>query len=139
MDFYGRPTPQFNMGYNAPYNGGYQQPQQQQVPQMRTNKIFVTSLEDALNRYAEPNTIMVYRHQDEKYEYEIVTDAQGKKSYKTLQLADYSTIQAQKTAQADNVPIERFEGIEARLKALEAEVLKKYKEDKRIEKKGGLE
>ena len=69
-DYFGRPNTQFNGMYNTPYNGNLQSQmaQQPQPAPMRTNKIYVTSLEDALNRYAEPNTIMIYRNQDEKNE-----------------------------------------------------------------------
>lgn len=139
-DFYGRPNTQFNGMYNVPYNGNYQpQMAQQQPVQMRTNKIFVTSLEDALNRYAEPNTIMIYRHQDEMFEYEITTDGYGKKTYKTLQISDYSASQPNKQPSTTQISVEEFNGFKGRLEALEAEVLKKYKEERRNEKKGGLE
>ena len=135
MDYFGRP--------NSPYMGNYQtqmaQPVQPQPMQMRTNKIFVTSLEDALNRYAEPNTVMVYRHQDEKFEYEIITDVQGKKSYKTLVLSDYSAPQTSKQVATTQISMEDFEGLKGRIKALEDEVLKKYKEERKNEKKGGIE
>ena len=137
-DFYSRPNTQFNGMYNSPYMGNYQ-PQMAQQPQpapMRTNKIFVTSLEDALNRYAEPNTIMIYRHQDEKFEYEIITDMQGKKSYKTLVLSDYIAPQAEKQVTQPQTSTEEIEGLKVRIKALEDELLKKYKEDRRIEEKG---
>lgn len=142
MDYFGRPNNQFNHFGNAPYMGNYQPQMAQAQPQpmqMRTNKIFVTSLEDALNRYAEPNTIMVYRHQDEKFEYEIMTDSQGKKSYKTLVLGDYSAPQAEKKVETNTISNEEFNAVKMRLEALESEVLKKYKEDKRKEKSGGLE
>ena len=128
----------FNQGYNA------SQPQ----PQLRTNKVFVTSLEDALNRYAEPNTIMVYRHQDEKFEYEIMTDIQGKKTYKTLVLADYSTVEAKGTSAHTNTFDERLNTVQAKIEALESKLArledsvekkKEEKELKRIEKIGGLE
>lgn len=140
-DYFGRPNTQFNGMYNTPYNGNFQ-PQMAQQPQpapMRTNKIFVTSLEDALNRYAEPNTIMVYRHQDEKFEYEIITDAQGKKSYKTLQLIDYSTQKEDKNEKKSIILREEIDDIKGRLDSLESEILKKYKEERKNEKKGGLE
>lgn len=129
---------QFSQFANTPYNGNYQSQiaQQTQPAPMRTNKIFVTSLEDALNRYAEPNTIMVYRHQDEKFEYEIITDGQGKKTYKTLQLADYSGIQAEKQSSQLNISAEDFNALKERVKALESELLKKYKEERRNEKNG---
>ena len=139
-DFFGRPNTQFNGMYNTPYNGNFQpQITQQQPAPMRTNKIYVTSLEDALNRYAEPNTIMIYRNQDEKFEYEIITDTQGKKSYKTLQLVDYNT---QKENNEEKQPVilrEEIDDIKNRLDGLESEILKKYKEERRNEKKGGLE
>ena len=110
------------MGMNMNMNNFQSQP-----TQMRTNKIFVTSLEDALNRYAEPNTIIVYRHQDEKFEYEIMPDSQGKKTYKTLQLAEYSTVGEDKGAGVSTIPTERLNALESRLTALESEVLKKSK------------
>lgn len=140
-DFYVRPNSQFNTMYNTPYNGNFQpqMAQQQQPAPMRTNKIFVTSLEDALNRYAEPNTIMVYRHQDERFEYEIMTDGYGKKTYKTLQLADYSVSQAKETEQSITISREEFDAVKGRLEALEGELLKKYKEERRKEKSGGSE
>lgn len=140
-DYFGRPNTQFNGMYNTPYNGNLQ-PQMAQQPQptpMRTNKIYVTSLEDALNRYAEPNTVMVYRHQDEKFEYEIMTDAQGKKSYKTLQLGDYSAQNCEKQENADIISRKEFDVLKSRLEAIEQELVKKYKEERRIEKKGELE
>lgn len=140
-DYFGRTNTQFNGMYNTAYNGNFQ-PQMAQQPQpapMRTNKIYVTSLEDALNRYAEPNTIMIYRHQDEKFEYEIITDGQGRKSYKTLELGAYSVPQEEKKVEAITISREEFDAVKGRLETLESEVLKKHKEDKRIEKNGGLE
>ena len=141
MDYFGRPNTQFNNFGNTPYMGNYQaqMAQQPQPMQMRTNKIFVTSLEDALNRYAEPNTIMVYRHQDEKFEYEIMTDSQGKKSYKTLVLGDYLAQNETKEQNQYTIPKDEFDAVKSRLKALEDEVMKKYKEERRNEKNGGVE
>jgi hypothetical protein len=141
MDYFGRPNTQFNNFGNVPYMGNFQ-PQMAQQPQpmqMRTNKIFVTSLEDALNRYAEPNTIIVYRHQDEKYEYEIMTDSQGKKSYKTLVLGDFSAQNSEKTTTPTYISKEEFDAFKSRLEAIESEVLKKYKDERRNEKKGDKE
>lgn len=142
MDYFGRPNTQFNNFGNVPYMGNFQPQMAQTQPQpmqMRTNKIFVTSLEDALNRYAEPNTIMVYRHQDEKFEYEIMTDSQGKKSYKTLTLSDYSAQNEEKQPTATYISKEELDAVKERLDALESELLKKYKEERRKEKNGGLE
>ena len=109
-------------GYNQAY-----QPQPQQPIQMRTNKIFVTSLEDALNRYADPNTIIVYRHQDEKFEYEITTDSYGKKTYKTLELAPYSAQQDENKDNSYIISKEDFDAVKKRLDSLEKEIVKRYK------------
>lgn len=118
-DYFGRPYG------SAPYGGGFQpQPQPQQPPQLRTNKIYVTSLEDALNRYADPNTVIVYRHQDEKFEYEIMTNAQGKKSYKTMQLEEYSAMQTERKEAVPTVSMDEFNRLKMRLDALENEIAK---------------
>ena len=85
----------------------------------------MTSLEDALNRYAEPNTIMVYRHQDEKFEYEVMTDMQGKKTYKTLALSEYSGVEPQKNDGGVIISIETIDALDKRISALESELLKK--------------
>lgn len=141
MDYFGRPNTQFNNFGNTPYMGNFQpqMAQQPQPAQMRTNKIFVTSLEDALNRYAEPNTIIVYRHQDEKFEYEIMTDSQGKKSYKTLVLGDYSAQNGEKQQEPTYASKEELYAFKSRLEAVESEVLKKHKDERKAEKNGGLE
>ena len=128
MDIYGnfgRPYNQFNTMQNSAYNGNYQPmqaPIQQPIPQLRTNKVFVTSLEDALSRYAEPNTIMIYRHQDEKFEYEIMTDAQGKKTYKTLELKEYSVIAAEKETKTDGKASEEINSLKGRISVLEEKI-----------------
>lgn len=141
MDYFGN----YNRGYNnnpysqqMSYTGQNFVPQVQPQPQLRTNKVFVTSLEDALNRNAEPNTIMVYRHQDEKFEYEIFTDMQGKKTYKTLALTDYSTAEAHKEQGGILIPENILNAIEDRISALEGIIFKK-KEEKENKKSGGLE
>ena len=131
-DFYGRP---YGYNYQNPYANAYQaqmaaQQAQAQSTQMRTNKIFVTSLDDALGRYADPNTIMVYYNQDEKYLYEITTDGYGKKTYKTLELRQYSAPQSENKGNAVAVSKEEFDAVKSRLDGLEREVLKKYKENK---------
>ena len=53
--------------YNAPANS--------------TNKIYVTSLEDALNRTSVRGSEMVYFHQDSNEFYVVKTDADGRKSW----------------------------------------------------------
>lgn len=136
MDYFGRPYNQYNVLNNTPYNGNYAPTQAS--TQMRTNKIFVTSLEDALNRFAEPNTIIVYRHQDEKFEYEIMTDSQGKKTYKTLEIRPYSAPQETKSESTATISKEEFDAVKSRLDTLEREIIEHYKEERRVEKNGGL-
>lgn len=78
-----QPMPQFAQPFQAP-----QMQQMQQMQQMppRTNKIFVTSLEEAMARQAEPNTEIRYFHQNDKLVYDIFTDTQGRKFPKTYRL-----------------------------------------------------
>lgn len=126
-DFYGNP---YN---NNPYQRNFaysQQPVVQQPPQIRTNKIFVTSLDDALSRYADPNTIIVYHNQDDRHIYEITTDLQGKKAYKTFVLADFSAQEKKKEEEGLVIIQDAINGLERRITALE-EASKK--------KKGGAE
>lgn len=121
------------MDYFRPYNfNASYQPQQQQV---RSNKIYVTSLDDALNRYIEPNTVIVYRNQNEEYEYEIMSDNQGKKAYKTYKLSPYSAPQDEKDEKTYSISREDFETVKSRINALEKEISNFHKE----EKHGGLE
>lgn len=90
-------------------------------PPPKTNKIFVTSLEEALSRFSEPNSEIVYLHQDQPLLFEIKTDTQGRKVYKTYQLADYAAPQAQGEAKQDlssYVTREEFEAFKAKIEAL---------------------
>lgn len=64
-----------------------QQPVQQQTP-TRSNKVFVTSIEDATGRYADPNTEIIYLHQDKPFIFEVFTDWQGKKTVKTYRFEE---------------------------------------------------
>lgn len=77
---------QANVTQNAP-----QTIMQAPQPPMQSNKVYVTSFEDAMNRYAMPNTLMVYRLQDESLEFEVTTDMSGKKTCRTYALKDNDT------------------------------------------------
>lgn len=89
-----------NYGFNQNY-GGYPMPTQQppgmqygaqpQQTPPSTNKIYVVSAEDAMSRYAQPNTVMFYVQQDETMVYEVYTDMQGKKAIRARQLLDAPT------------------------------------------------
>lgn len=56
------------------------------VVPIKSNKIFVTSLDEALNRFAEPNSETIYLHQDQPLLFEVKVDAQGRKEYHTYEL-----------------------------------------------------
>lgn len=88
---YGFGVPQYPTQPVIQPNVQYQQPLQnasypQQVQPVNTqpiwaNKVYVTSLQDALSRFLTPNSSIVYTMQDEKTEIEVSSDAQGKKTY----------------------------------------------------------
>lgn len=138
---------QRNNGYANPYmNGGgalqpnlypnmVQQPaigqsQQMAQPQPQTiqqgyvtpppssNKILAISLEDALSKSNDPNTITIYIDQDKPLLYEIEVDLQGRKTY---QIYDISLHKAEeKTKEAENkmttdefVPMATFSALHA--------------------------
>lgn len=143
---YGQPN---YSGINYPaYQPNYQQPMQptqsqmqaqqpvQQTPQTQptTNKIYVTSLEDALARFASPNSITVYHLQDESGEIEIATDGFGKKNYKIYKRAEFQPTEANSgkqpqylTAEYANGLEQQLQGLESRLKLLEAKFNKQTK------------
>lgn len=86
-----------NFGFNQNYGGYPMPPQQTQVMQYgtqpqqtppSTNKIYVVSADDAMSRYAQPNTVMFYILQDETMVFEVFTDMQGKKAIRARQLTD---------------------------------------------------
>lgn len=72
-----------------PYGGGMQQQSYYNTPkQQNSNKILVTSLEDALNRTSMPNSDIIYIDQDKPFIYHVVTDINGRKTYKTFELKE---------------------------------------------------
>lgn len=103
-------------GYGATqYGGGYQPPQPPQPSQVippKTNKIFVTSLEEAMARPAEPNTEIIYLHQNEPLLFEVTTDLQGRKSVKTFHLSEGNV------PKQEYVPREEFEAFKTKFDAL---------------------
>lgn len=89
----------FNYG-NMPFpnmNQPYGQPNvsQMQNASPKTNKILVVSLEDALNRYAEPNSEMIYINQDQPLLYQVHTDYMGKKTYLIMDLVEHKATSTQ--------------------------------------------
>lgn len=88
VSYGGYNIPQMNYG-QTPAPPGQPQMQNQGLP--KTNKIFVTSLNDALSRPADYNSSMVYFHQDQPLIYEIITDAFGKKTPHTYPVGNEIT------------------------------------------------
>ena len=116
----------YNNGFNfsgyAGYNPlpqqqyiGYQQPITQPAPQPKTNKIFVTSLQEAMSRPAEPNTEIIYLHQNEPFLFQITTDIQGIKTQKTFRLI---AEEKQEKKEFDYVARSEFEELKAKLETL---------------------
>lgn len=83
-------------------NNGYQPqmtaPQSQPVVNS-PNKIYVTNLQDALSRFSSPNMTISYTTQDEKYEIEVFTDGQGKKTYQVFERKPYTPSEEKTSAE----------------------------------------
>ena len=70
--------------FNNPYwSGPYSAPSQH--VQTNTNKLYVTSVDDALNRAAPRGSEMVYFHQDLNEFYVVKTDFEGRKTWAKFQ------------------------------------------------------
>lgn len=111
----------------SPGFGGMQQQQAQQQQQATpvTNKIYVTSFEDAMNRFAQPNSIYIYVLQDETKIFEIATDSQGRKLAKTYDLKPFFQHTSENTEKANNYATkEDFRALEEKIKALESSIPK---------------
>lgn len=67
-----------------------QQSTQTQGGYSYTNEIFVTSKEDALNRQVPFNSSVTYLHQDKPFGFQVVTDAQGKKTVNSFRIVECS-------------------------------------------------
>lgn len=107
--------------YGMPYGNFQQQPQPQMTQQPKTNKILVTGLSDALNRLADPNSVMIYIDQDKPFIYQIKTDIYGKKEYETFSLQSYTTPDNPQEPKADlsnYVTKQEFQAVLAKIEAL---------------------
>lgn len=119
-----------NMNYNA-YQPNFQQPIQQMPAQQgqpqnsnipKTNKIFVQSLDVALSMPTEPNSVVIYLHQDLPLLFEISTDFFGRKTSRTFELTESNQKSEQKiTADLSAyVTKEEYKTVESRLEHIEA-------------------
>lgn len=121
---YGGFTPQ---GYTNPYTTQTPPTMQTTALQPITNKIYVTSGDDALNRFAQPNSVTMYVQQDEMAIFEVATDQQGRKSIKTFTLTPYTAPTADKTSTSEYVLRTEFESLQAEIKALKSKITKSSK------------
>ena len=111
-----------SFNYNQPFGGfgGYVPPvqnpvyQQPQPPQYTTNKLYVASVQDAITRYAMPNTVILYTLQDESAVIEVTTDAQGKKTPRVRLLSDEPV----QTAPPEYVSRQEFDAFRAEVQKL---------------------
>lgn len=71
----------FGQSWNAPAWGTPNWSQPYPTSHVNTNKIYVTSLEDALNRSSTRGSEMVYFHQDANEFYVVKTDVDGRKTW----------------------------------------------------------
>lgn len=107
-----------NYPYQSPYQG-YMNQFQPQVLQPKTNKVWVTSLEDAMARSVEPNSEYIYLHQDKPLLIEVRTDSQGRKTTRVMELKDYVEQPKPEMAMPNNFPTrEEFDGLKAEIQAL---------------------
>lgn len=95
---YGQPTYGAYSPNSAPQTPiqppmGSAQPTQTQPA--KTNMVFVTSLEDALQKTNMPNCNLLYLHQDKPLIFNIVSDEFGRKTYTTYELVEYKEQKAE--------------------------------------------
>lgn len=101
------------------YYNNYSAPQYYQPQPPITNKIYVTSAEDALNRFASPNTITVYFLQDESTIFEVATDAQGRKNIKVRKLVDVEPQKSKEDTKAsDYLTRTEFDAFKVKLEGI---------------------
>lgn len=124
MAFYPYGQPNYGGATYPAYQPNYQSMQPAQTVQTQqqisnVNKIYVTSLEDALARFSNTNTITVYHLQDESAEIEIAVDGFGKKSYKMRKLTDISPEEKGNGQNSTYATQEETNGLKRQITALE--------------------
>lgn len=83
-----------NSAPQSPMQGTMPSGQNQTTP-ARTNMVFVTSLEDALQKTNMPNCNLLFLHQDKPLIFNIVSDEMGRKTYTTYELVEYKEQKAE--------------------------------------------
>lgn len=90
----------------------------------KTNKLFVTSVEEAMARPVEPNTELVYLHQDQPLLIEVYTDAQGKKTPQLFDLTPHKAAEAASAPDVKYVTAEEFDGVRGEINGLKEQLAK---------------
>ena len=128
----------------APQNGNYTptaQPQQpQQPPQMNTNKIYVTGIDDARARQLPPNSDFIFLDNDKPLLYRKTVDATGKMEIKAFKISEYTETEAA-PASAPAVDMSQFVSVEE-FKTVQTEMGRRKRTIDGLlkkEKKGGEE
>lgn len=91
-------------GFNAQNNFTPQYPQSapqtnaQSAPQVNTNKIYVTGIDDARNRTLAPNSDYIFLDNDKPLLYRKTVDATGKMELHTFKIVEYNEEQEKTTA-----------------------------------------
>jgi hypothetical protein len=120
---FGNNYPNYLGNYSYPtYQGNNYQPQQAQPIMPKTNKVFVTSLDDALSRAVEPNSESIYLHQDKNIIFDVKTDMQGRKTWKAYEFKEYieqekAPADTKESQGKDFVSKEEFEAFKGEIQA----------------------
>ena len=94
-------------GFNAQpnfvpqYSQNAPQTNAQSAPQMNTNKIYVTGIEDARNRTLAPNSDYIFLDNDKPLLYRKTVDATGKMEIHTFKISEYNEEQEKK----EDIPV----------------------------------
>lgn len=120
------PQPNYQPSMSQPIQSQQQMQAQAQANNApKTNKIFVPSLDVALSMPTEPNSVMIYLHQDLPLLFEISTDFFGRKASRTFDLSESKQKPAE-TAQGQAIPDlsgyvtkDEYKAVEGRLERIE--------------------
>lgn len=82
------------------------QMQSYQAAPIKTNKLFVTGVEEAINRSTEFNSETIYFHQDLPVMYEVAVDGKGRKEVYTFDVTSQNNTQQNKETNTNSKKIE---------------------------------
>ena len=106
------------------FSGNNQGVQQQSPqPQINTNKLYVTSLEDAKNKQIPPNSDYIFLDNDKPLLYRKVVDATGKMEVQTFQIIPYEEKNEDINSKIDTskfVSVDQFNALKSDLDRIKA-------------------